>query len=138
VGPKWDKLLSIVISTTVTLLFAYIVFSVLMTMIQNLIWNHTRLGAFQFTCEMKWGRVIFIAVTNMIGIFLTLGLFTPFAKIRMMKYRVESVTLIPAGNLDEFISDETDDISSLGDGMADLLDFDIALLRVHGNRRLLL
>jgi len=107
--------------------FAYVMFGVLMTMIQNLIWNHTRLGGFRFVSEMKLGRVIFITFTNLIGIFMTMGLFTPFAKIRMMKYRVESVTLIPAGSLDEFVSDEKNDISSLGDGMADLLDFDIAL-----------
>ena len=107
--------------------WAFLLFSVFMTMIQNLIWNNTRLGEHQFKSDMKWGRVAFISITNIIGIALTLGLYTPFAKIRMMKYRVESVTLMPAGDLDNFVADVDVSVSAAGEGMTDLLDFDFAL-----------
>lgn len=38
--------------------------------------------------------------------------FTPFAKIRMLKYRVESMTVIPAGNLDGFVADTAAEVSA--------------------------
>lgn len=98
-----------------------------MTLIQNLIWNHTRLQGHQFTCDMTWGRTAFIMVTNLFGIIFTLGLFTPFAQIRMMKYRMESMTLVPAGSLNEFVADTKAKTSASSEGMADLLDFDLSL-----------
>lgn len=98
-----------------------------MTMLQNLIWNNTMLEDHGFRSEMKWTRVVFIAVTNLIGIALTLGLFTPFAKIRMLKYRIESMTLVPAGSLEHFMADRQPETSATGEAMTDLLDFDFAL-----------
>lgn len=105
----------------------FILFPIFATLIQNLIWNHTQLGPHRFTSEMKWSRMAFIAVTNIIGIICTLGLFLPFATIRAMKYRVESMTLLPDGSLDHFIAAEQEQVSATGEGMADLLDFDLSL-----------
>ena len=44
-----------------------------LTMIQNLIWNHTRLQQHQFASQLTWGRTTFIMLTNLLGIVLTLG-----------------------------------------------------------------
>jgi uncharacterized membrane protein YjgN (DUF898 family) len=98
-----------------------------LTMIQNLIWNNTRLGEHRFRSEMRPGRMIFIVITNIVGIVLTLGLFIPFAQIRSMKYRIESMTLIPGSSLDDFIADTQAHVSATGEGAADLLDFDLSL-----------
>ena len=107
--------------------WANMVYHVFMTMLQNLIWNNTRLNVHAFTSDMAWTRVVYIALTNVLLIALTLGLFTPFAKIRMLKYRVESMTLIPAGNLDGFVADTAAEVSATSEGVTDLLDFDFAL-----------
>jgi uncharacterized membrane protein YjgN (DUF898 family) len=71
--------------------------------------------------------MVYIAITNLTGIVVTAGLFIPFAQIRAMKFRIESMSLIPAGSLDEFISDTQAQASATGEGMADLLDFDLSL-----------
>jgi uncharacterized membrane protein YjgN (DUF898 family) len=42
-------------------------------MIQNLIWNHTRLQQHQFASQLTWGRTTFVMLTNLIVV--TLGLF---------------------------------------------------------------
>jgi uncharacterized membrane protein YjgN (DUF898 family) len=105
----------------------FLLFPIFATLIQNLIWNNTRLGQHRFTSDMKWTRMAFIAVTNIIGIVCTLGLFLPFATIRAMKYRIESMTLIPEDSLDHFIAAEQEQVSATGEGMADLLDFDLSL-----------
>lgn len=108
-------------------LWMFLLFPIFLTIIQNLIWNKTKLGEHQFKSEMRVGRMIFIALTNLLGILLTLGLFIPFAQVRAMRYRIESMTLIPASSLDSFIADTQAQASATGEGMADLLDFDLSL-----------
>ncbi|RJX32797.1 MAG: DUF898 domain-containing protein [Oxalobacter sp.] len=103
------------------------VYSIFMTMLQNLIWNNTQLGDHAFTSDMKGTSVMYIALTNILFIALTLGLYTPFAKVRMLKYRVESMTLIPSGNLDGFVANTAAEVSATSEGVTDLLDFDFAL-----------
>lgn len=105
----------------------FLLFPIFNTLVQNLIWNNTQLGAHRFTSDMKWPRMVFITATNILGIICTLGLFLPFAQIRMLRYRVESMTLWPAGSLEEFVTDTQAQASATGEGMADLLDFDLSL-----------
>jgi len=96
-------------------------------MIENLVWNHTRLDAHRFVCRLAWTRMAWIGITNLFGIIVTLGMFIPFAKVRMLKYRVESMALLPDGDLDSFLADAQASASATGEGMADLLDFDLSL-----------
>jgi uncharacterized membrane protein YjgN (DUF898 family) len=116
--------LALVAGTYIVILLVVPVF---LTQIQNLIWNSTRIRGHQFTCDMTWGQTAFIMATNLLGILFTLGLYTPFAQVRMMKYRMESMTLVPAGSLDEFLAGEKANPSASGEGAADLLDFDLSL-----------
>ncbi len=105
----------------------FLIFPIFATLIQNLIWNHTQLEKHRFLSEMKWTRMSFITVTNIIGIMCTLGLFLPFAQIRAMKYRIECMSLLPDGSLENFIAATQQQVSATGEGVADLLDFDLSL-----------
>lgn len=96
-------------------------------MMQNLVWNHTALGPHRFESRVSPARVLFIALTNLAGIVCTFGLYAPFAKIRMLKYRIEAMALLADGSLDDFVADAQAQAGALGEGMADLLDFDLAL-----------
>lgn len=97
------------------------------TLLQNLIWNHTQLGGHAFRSTMRGKEVIWIYLTNALGIICTLGLFIPFATVRLMKYRLESTSLMVNGSLDDIVAGERMHVSALGDGAADLADFDLAL-----------
>lgn len=110
-------------------LYAWIfsIFPLFLTMSHNLIWNHTKLGPHQFFSIIKWTRMTFILLTNLLGIICTLGLFIPFAHVRAIKYMVESTSVLPAGSLDEFHSATQSDVTATGEGMSDLLDFDLSL-----------
>ena len=96
-------------------------------MMQNLVWNHTSIGPHRFESRVSPGRVLFIALTNLVAIVCTAGLFTPFAKIRMLKYRIEAMALLADGSLDDFVADAQAQAGALGEGVADLLDLDLAL-----------
>jgi uncharacterized membrane protein YjgN (DUF898 family) len=108
-------------------LWIFAVYPIFLTLLQNLIWNHTKLGTHQFSSQLKWSTMSFIMLTNMAGIVCTLGLFIPFAQIRSLRYRIESLSFQADGSLDHFIAATQDQVSATGEGMADLLDFDLSL-----------
>ncbi|RQO35954.1 DUF898 domain-containing protein [Herminiimonas sp. KBW02] len=108
-------------------IWMFLLFPIFATLIQNLIWNNTQLEKHRFLSDMKWTRMAFITVTNIIGIICTLGLFLPFAQIRAMKYRIECMSLLPDGSLENFIAASQQQVSATGEGVADLLDFDLSL-----------
>lgn len=108
-------------------IWMFAIYPIFLTLLQNLIWNHTKLGDHQFKNNLQWGRMTFIAITNILGIVCTLGLFIPFAQIRSLRYRVESLQLDVNGSLDDFIAETQEQVNATGEGMADLLDFDLSL-----------
>jgi uncharacterized membrane protein YjgN (DUF898 family) len=105
----------------------FLVYPLFMNMLQNLVWNHTSLEEHRFQSDMKWGRMIFITVTNYLAVICTLGLFLPFARVRTLRYRLESITLLPEGSLDEVVAAQQNEIGATGEGAADLFDFDLSM-----------
>lgn len=112
---------------TINYLWLYLLFNIFGTQIQNLIWNRTRLGGHQFRCDLKPATTAWLTVTNLAGVLLTLGLYLPFAQIRMLRYKIEAITFIPAGSLDGFIETTQGIVSAAGEGAYDMLDFDLSL-----------
>lgn len=99
----------------------------IMARIQNLVWNHSLLGTVGFDSHVKARRMIWIAVSNLVLIVLTLGLFTPFAAVRMYRYRVESVAVLSVEDLSGYVAQQGREVGAAGEGAADLLDIDFAL-----------
>lgn len=96
--------------------------------IQNLIWNQTELGVHRFESHASARRLLWIHASNLALITVTLGLYKPFAAVRHAKYRIESMTLVPAGDLDDFLADHgAGGAGALGQEAGDLFDIDIAL-----------
>jgi uncharacterized membrane protein YjgN (DUF898 family) len=93
--------------------------------IQNLIWNHTQLGAHRFNSSLTVHGLAWIIISNFFLIILTLGLFKPFADIRLARYRIEHLTLLPAGSIDDFVASEQQQISAAGTETAGIFDVDI-------------
>lgn len=93
--------------------------------IQNLVWNHTRLGEHRFISTLTTRGLAWVIFSNFFFIVLTLGLFKPFADIRLARYRVEHMALAPAGDIDEFIAGEQQKISAAGTETAEVFDLDI-------------
>lgn len=94
--------------------------------IQNLVWNGTALGPHVFSSRVRARDLFAIYVTNFIAIVLTLGLFKPFADIRVARYRLEHMALNAQGSLDEVVSSQRQEVGATGEETADLFDFDIS------------
>jgi uncharacterized membrane protein YjgN (DUF898 family) len=96
--------------------------------IQNLVWNHTALGAHRFESMVSARRLLWLHASNLMLITLSFGFYKPFATIRLVKYRVEAMALIAADGLDGFTADHVIDLTgALGQETGDLFDIDIAL-----------
>jgi uncharacterized membrane protein YjgN (DUF898 family) len=94
---------------------------------QNLIWNNVSLGEHRFESHARVWALFRITLVNLILIVLTLGFYRPFAVIRTLRYRVEAVRLLPAGDLDSFVAGSEAAVAAFGEEAADLFDFDLAL-----------
>ncbi|PPC93162.1 MAG: hypothetical protein CTY33_09150 [Methylotenera sp.] len=136
--------------TTIVLVFFVLVALVIgpyfIARLQNLVWNHTTLGdqprdlqainpayyeqtkgIHTFESAVKARALLWIFLTNFIGIIFTLGLFKPFADIRLARYRLSHVQLIADGNLEDFISHQQGNVDASGEEVAEIFDLDIAL-----------
>jgi uncharacterized membrane protein YjgN (DUF898 family) len=96
-------------------------------LITNLIWNNTRLGEHRIECRMSPLSLIWITVSNFMLIVLTLGIFMPWAAVRLAKYQLESVRLLPASDLQEFEAAEPESLGAIGEEAVSAFDFDISL-----------
>lgn len=95
--------------------------------IQNLIWNNLSLGGHRFVSGARVWALFRITLVNLMLTALTLGFYRPFAVIRTLRYKLEVVSLIPAGDLDSFVSSSEAAVSAFGEEALDLFDFDLAL-----------
>ena len=99
----------------------------LMSRLQNLIWNHTALESLYFSSRLQARKLFNIMLVNLLLTIFTLGLFKPFADIRMFRYRIEQLTLLSNADLDTFISEQQPDVSAVGEETSDFFDMDSAL-----------
>lgn len=93
---------------------------------QNLVWNGTAIGPHGFASHVSARGLLAIYLTNFLGILFTLGLYKPFADIRLAKYRLEHMMLLAEGDLDEFIADQTQNVGATGEETAEVFDLDIS------------
>ena len=96
-------------------------------LITNLIWNNTRLGEHRIECNMSPWVLIWITASNFVLVAVTLGLFIPWAMVRQARFQLESVRLLPARDLQEFVAAEPETIGAVGEEAATAFDFDISL-----------
>lgn len=93
--------------------------------IQNDCWNQTRTDHHTFESQMSAWRLFVIEYTNLWATVLTLGLFRPFAQVRVARYVAE--TLVVAGRgFEAYEATAADDISATGEEVAEFFDFDVA------------
>ena len=95
--------------------------------IGNLIWNHTQLGESRFESRLRFWPLFYIQFTNFLLILLTLGLFTPWASVRLARYRAQCLSLHPSEPVDDFVAARGEEITASGEEMTEMFDFDVGL-----------
>lgn len=93
----------------------------------NAVWSASRLGEHRFACNIPVARYIGVTLANWLAIVVTLGLFIPWARVRIARLRAAHLSLECAGSLDDFLARESERVAALGDEAAEMFDLDIAL-----------
>ena len=97
-------------------------------MIRNLIWNHTALGPHTLVSRAPVLGFVGLQAINILAMIVTLGLFTPFAIVRTVRYLAEHSDMVVQGDVEAFMAGQRDDsVGAMGDETADIFGIDIAL-----------
>ena len=94
---------------------------------QNLIWNQTTLGPHRFECKLLARRLMVIHLGNFVLVLLTLGLYMPWAAVRLARYRASAISMVTDGSLEDFAAAQEADQSATGEEAAEFFDIDIGL-----------
>ncbi|VTU39157.1 Inner membrane protein YjgN [Variovorax sp. PBL-H6] len=102
--------------------------SYLQVRLQNLMWSATGNEVLRFDSRMKFGSYLGLQCRNYLLIFLTLGLYWPFAVVNTRRAQIEAVELQTRIGLDQLSQAAgREDPSAAGDMAADLFGLDIGL-----------
>jgi uncharacterized membrane protein YjgN (DUF898 family) len=100
----------------------------LTVMLTNVYYNSASLQAHELAANLEVLGYTKVFVVNAILTVVTLGLFLPFAKVRMAKYRADHTQFIAAGSLEEFAAAEREQVSALGEELGEVFDFDVGAI----------
>ena len=94
----------------------------------NLVVSRTLLAdRFQFESTMSPLYMTWLAFSNLLLTLATLGLFYPWAKVSVARYRVEHLAVTGPAEMDSFMSDFVAGQGAIGEEVASFFDVDIGL-----------
>lgn len=93
--------------------------------IPNEVFGTSSAGPARLHCQLKARRLMWIYLTNILGIVFTLGLFAPWAQMRLLRYRLDALEVEVEGPLEQFVSAASAGTpSAAGEEISDFLDVD--------------
>lgn len=98
-------------------------------MCNNHIYSSTTLGS-QVRFKSTLNPLVFggLYFTNLLAILMTLGLAIPWARVRLMRYRVAHTQVFAQQGIEHFVRDERKKQSALGEEFANAFDVDLGAL----------
>lgn len=94
----------------------------------NAVFNATTLRPHRIRSELRGTELSWIYVTNLLGILCTAGLFSPWATVRLVRYRMETTSLVAESPLDDFFASPAgQNPSAVGEEVSGIFDIDFGL-----------
>ena len=91
----------------------------------NLRFNHATLSSHAFSANYTTPSYMWLVLSNTVAIVLTLGLFIPWAKVRVAAYKAVHTKMLVEGDLNQFSSAVSQRVGPLGEGVSDVFDMDV-------------
>jgi len=96
--------------------------------LQNLVWANTRSRNARFRSELGFGALARVTLVNWLLIAVTLGLYWPFAQVRLTRVRLEAMALQVKGSVNDWLANaQQRDVGPLGDAAGDFFGIDMGL-----------
>lgn len=111
------------------LLYILLIFGVtgyLKARIGNLVWNNTGLDGLSFKSSLRARDYVWLYFSNFAAIVMTFGLATPWAQVRMARYRASKLQVVGDVDFDQFVGEKRDAVKATGEEIADFFDVDIS------------
>jgi uncharacterized membrane protein YjgN (DUF898 family) len=124
---------TIIVLTVVAVMAAYAVVILLVqpyltSRLQNLVWSRTESAELRFESRLRFRSLLALTLKNWLLVLVTLGLYWPFAAIAMARMRLEAVTVLADGGLDQLVVDQRDPMKdAAGDAAGDVFGIDVGL-----------
>ena len=93
----------------------------------NYCFVHSELGELRFDCTLSGWRLFWIRISNIAAIIFSIGLLTPWAKVRRMRYLADNLSVIAACDLGNFTAAAAPADAAYGDAATDFFDLEIGL-----------
>jgi uncharacterized membrane protein YjgN (DUF898 family) len=117
---------ALAILTMLPLLAFYVAIGIyIQTRQRNYVWNSTTLGGNNFESTLSVRSMVFIILSNMAVIALSLGLMIPWAQIRLARYRAEHLTVHLADDWRDYVAAKGSDGSALGEEIGEAFDVEV-------------
>lgn len=107
-------------------LFIFGFLGYLQARIGNLVWNNTTLDKLSFKSSLRARDFVWLYFSNIVAIMLTFGLATPWAQIRMARYRASKLEIVGDVDFDQFVGDKKDEVKATGEEIAEMFDVDLS------------
>ncbi len=118
--------LMILVVALVYILFIFGFLGYLQARIGNLIWNNTTLDKLSFKSSLRARDFAWLYFSNIVAIMLTFGLATPWAQIRMARYRTSKLQIVGDVDFDQFVGDRKAEVKATGEEIAEMFDVDLS------------
>ncbi len=89
--------------------------------------NTTLDNKIHFASTLKARPLAWVMVTNFLAVIFTLGLFLPWAKVRMARLYLSNTHVSTDSGFDEYLTQKQKEESSLGDQIGDAFDIDVGI-----------
>lgn len=109
--------LAFVLTTTIAYLYLQIAF-------EDIIFNSIYIGEYKFCYFVSYPEYFYIKISNFLLRVFTCGLGSPFARIRLHRFRVQALELQATANLTEFFSGKNSNYNAFGTELASFYDTD--------------
>jgi uncharacterized membrane protein YjgN (DUF898 family) len=98
------------------------------TKVLNLALNHTSLSTrYKFDATMSAWRMVGLALGNLFLVVVSLGLYYPWARVRVVQYMTSNIAVTGGADIEGFTSDLVLGQGAIGEEVANFFDVDIGL-----------
>lgn len=94
---------------------------------QNYVISNTRIGDHELKLDLEMPRFLWIRISNLVVIALSVGLMIPWARIRMARYQIERMSLVTHGDLDTLVNHQREKAGAYGDEIGEGMDLDLGI-----------
>jgi len=95
--------------------------------VMNYVYNTAHLDQHGVRSTLSPLPLTWIYLTNLLAVVCSVGLLTPWARVRLARYRIERLALLPGGSLDTFVTAQEAEPSAVGEEVGEFFDVDFGL-----------